>query len=106
MNATGILFLNRTAPQVATTPSGEFQLTLNALDRVSQRSCELWRVVYRGQRAKDLWDTCREILKAGQPIQVTAKGMRVHNNGAPVIEAIAESIAIAPRRHLVEEEQA
>lgn len=101
MNAQGILFLNRQRPLIGATPSGEFQLLISALDRISDRQAELWQIKYVGQRAKDLWETCQAVLTPGQPIQVRAKGMRVHSNGTPVIEAEAESIAIAPRSHLV-----
>lgn len=102
MNAQGILFLNKNHPTVGTTPDGQFELVITALDRISQRSCELWRVVYRGQRAKDLWDSCSAILVPGQPIQINTKNIRVYNNGNPIIEAMADAIAIAPRSHLVE----
>ena len=104
MNAQGTLFLNRSRPTIGQTPSGEFMLTLSALDRVSQRSCELWRIVYRGQRAKDLWDTCQAALTPGQPIHVQTKCIRVYHNGPPVIEAEADTIALAPRSHLVQVE--
>ncbi len=102
MNAQGIVFLNRQRPVVNTTPGGEFELLITALDRISARQAELWRIRYVGQRAKDLWETCSAVLTPGQPIQVRTKGMRVHSNGTPVIEAEAESIAIAPRSHLDE----
>jgi hypothetical protein len=103
MNAQGILFLNRQRPMVGTTPSGEFQLLISALDRISAKQAELWQIRYVGQRAKDLWETCSAVLTPGQPIQVTAKDMRVYKNGAVVIEAVAETIAIAPRSHLAQE---
>jgi hypothetical protein len=100
MNAQGILFLNRQRPSAFINAAGELELVLSALDRVSPRQCELWQIRYVGQRAKDLWDSCSAVLTPGQPIHVTTKDMRVHKNGAVVIEAKAETIAIAPRSHL------
>jgi hypothetical protein len=104
MNATGILFLNQQRPCVGKTASGEFELLITALDRISTRQAELWQLRYVGQRAKDLWDTCSAVLVPGQPIAVNTKKMRVYQNGRPVIEAEAESIVIAPRSHLVQSE--
>lgn len=101
MNAQGTLFLNRQRPSVGTTSSGEFQLLISAFDRISARQSELWQIKYVGQRAKDLWETCQAALTPGQPIFVNAKGIRVYNNGTAVIEADAETIALAPRSHLV-----
>ena len=102
MNAQGILFLNQQRPSVGTTPSGEFELLITALDRISTRQAELWQLRYVGQRAKDLWDTCSAVLVPGQPIAVNTKKLRVYSNGRPIIEAEAETIAIAPRSHLPE----
>lgn len=105
MRANGILFLNKARPTVGTTPKGDFLLTLTALHRISANQAELWRVFYSGQRAQDLWDTCKEVLLPGQPIQVDAQQIRVHANGTPLIEAIAQSIAIAPRSHLGQQQE-
>ncbi len=102
MRAEGLLFLNKTRPVVSTNDKGEFKLVISALHRISAKQAELWRVSYVGQRAKDLWETCQAVLVPGQPIQIRAKDMRVYTNGVPVIEAEAESIAIAPRSHLME----
>lgn len=102
MNAQGIVFLNRQRPMVNITPSGEFELLITALDRISARQAELWRIRYVGQRAKDLWETCSAILVPGQPIHVHTKSMRVYSNGAPLIEAEADIISIAARSHLDE----
>jgi hypothetical protein len=102
MKATGILFLNRTRPTAGLNAGGEFELVLSALHRISARQAELWQVRYIGQRAKEWWDACGAALVPGQPIAVSAKDMRVYGNGRPVIEAIAESVVIAPRSYLDE----
>lgn len=105
MRASGILFLNKARPTVGVTPRGDFLLTITALHRISHHQAELWRVFYSGHRAKDLWDTCQAVLVPGQPIQVEAQQIRVHVNGTPLIEAIAQSIAIAPRSHLGQQQE-
>ncbi len=101
MKANGTLFLGKTKPLVSTTSSGEFQLQLFAIDRISHNPpmAEAYRITWVGAGAKEFWSRYAADLVPGQPLRVCLSRMRAHQAprlGAE-IHAVVDAMGLMPR---------
>ena len=104
MQASGLLFLGKTKPLAKKAADGQFAVTLLAIDKIAPLQAEAWQLIYTGQAAQEFWVKHGQSLKAGQPLQITAKRLRTHTTGrfgSPEIHAQAEHIELAPWAHEV-----
>ena len=100
MQATGLLFLNKTRPLATTAADGTFQLTLFAIDRIGPHRIEPWAVRWTGPAAQAFWQAHRQQLTPGTPIRVTTSRFRsfVQRGLQPEIHASADLVELAPPR--------
>lgn len=101
MNADGVLYLSKTKPIASKTSSGEFQLSLFAVDRISHQPpiAEPYALVWTGPGAQTFWEKHRDALVPGQPLRVWISRMRSHTaprSGAE-IHARVDAMGLAPR---------
>jgi hypothetical protein len=106
MQATGMLFLQRSRPLATRSASNEFQLQLFAIDRIGVHQTEAWVLHWTGPEAEAFWNAEKNRLVPGAAIQVQADRPRSHvtRGCAPDIHARITSIEVVavpePRRDL------
>ncbi len=102
MKATGMLFMSRSTPQLGRDSNGEPQLLLRTVHRAGKHHTEAWTLFWRGQAAADFHARHVAELTAGQPLNVTATGLRTHQVGHLVeIQGQIESCSLVPRAQSV-----
>lgn len=101
MQATGLLFLNKTRPLATTAADGTFQLTLFAIDRIGPHRIEPWAVRWTGPAAQSFWQAHRQQLSPGAAIRVTTSRFRsfVQRGLQPEIHATADQIELVAGRN-------
>lgn len=101
MDAQGLVFLGKARPLATRSTSGEFQLTLLAMDRIGPGNVEPWRITWTGPEAEQFWDEHQQHLTAGTPLRVEADRLRIHQppHCRPEMHCRARRISLAPRRH-------
>ncbi len=77
MQASGVLFLSRSAPLATTAADGNFNLTMLAYDRMGPHKVEGWRVTFAGLAAQAFWQAYKDHLKPGAAIYVELDNIRV-----------------------------
>lgn len=102
MRTEGIAFLGHARPEIKTTASGQYQLTLLLMAEISPRRREAWRVTWTGDAARAFWTDNHPLLVPGQPIRAVLERARSHATSSkpPQSETHADvvSLALAPRR--------
>jgi len=96
MQAQGLLFLSRTAPQAQRAADGCFCLQLYAVDRIGPHQVESWVVIWRGPEAERFWAAQRHSLTPGAALRVSTERLRAHVVGRamPEIHATASAVEV------------
>ena len=98
---TGLLFVGRNPrPTAGMNASLSFELVFDLISCLGPHAKENWTLIWRGEEAREFWDTCPETLRTpGQPFRVTACHLRAHVAGrVPGIHAHVLTCELAPRR--------
>lgn len=94
---TGTFFMARKPARVGSADGGEFQLTLNLVDRQGQHATEPYVVRWTGTDAKHWWDEHGARIGAGTPLAMTLINPRSFPGmHSPETHATVKTCALAP----------
>lgn len=96
MIATGTLYLSKQTPVGAVASDGKFVLQMLAYDRQAYRQVEAWRLLWVGADAQAFFESHRQHLTPGVPVQISAHKLCVLSSAgrhaAPEIQAQVTSL--------------
>lgn len=78
MQHTGQVYLSKQPPVAGVVASGQFQLQMLAMDTISSRAKEPWRLIWTGPEAQAFWAEHCNTLAPGDALNVTCEKARVH----------------------------
>lgn len=78
MHHTGQVYLSKQPPVAGVVASGDFQLQMLAMDTISSRAKEPWRLIWTGPEAQAFWSEHGKTLAPGDALNVTCEKARVH----------------------------